>query len=121
MSFAGDFQVRFHCRGAAFDLSPAFQRRERRYLDLPVAERRLSEGSQEQRAQSPCSHVEIVRRRCRSTVAPRLMGIIARIPALKRQWRSVSDKTLEIMRLIGNNNSMNKKTNSKFSLVCDTS
>src|SRR5262245_25273300 len=42
MSFIGDFQVRFPCRGARRDLSPAFQRRERRHLDLSVAERRLS-------------------------------------------------------------------------------
>jgi len=43
-NFIGDFQIRFPCRGAAFDPSPAFQRREKRYLDLPVAERRLNGG-----------------------------------------------------------------------------
>ena len=53
MSFIGDFQIRFPCRGAAIDLSPAFQRRERGHLDLPVAERRLNEGSQEQSEQAP--------------------------------------------------------------------
>src|SRR5215468_8927876 len=87
MSFIGDFQVRFPCRGAAFDLSPALKRRERRHLDHRVAERRLSEGSQEQSEQEPWSHGEIVRRICRSTVAPRLGGIIMRIPALKRRAR----------------------------------
>src|SRR5262245_27879570 len=87
MRFIGDFQVRFPCRGAAFDLSPAFQRRERRHLDLRVAERRLSEGSQEQSEQEPWSHGEIIRRLCRSTVAPRLWGIIMRVPALKRRAR----------------------------------
>jgi|SRR5215831_19233831 len=87
MSFIGDFQVRFPCRGAAFDLSPALKRRERRHLDLRVAERRLSEGSQEQSEQEPWPHGEIVRRLCRSTVAPRLWGIIMRIPAFKRRTR----------------------------------
>jgi hypothetical protein len=48
MNFIGDFQILFPCRGAAIDLSPAFQRREWRHLDFPVAERRLTEGSQEQ-------------------------------------------------------------------------
>src|SRR5262249_38656861 len=85
MSFIGDFQVQFPSRGAAFDLSPAFQRRVRRRLDLPDAERRLSECFQEQSEQEPWSHGEIVRRLCRSTVAPRLWGIIMRIPALKRR------------------------------------
>src|SRR5262245_449988 len=84
MSFIEDFQVRFPCRGAAFDLSPAFQRRERRHLDLRVAERRLNEGSQEQREQ-PWSDAEIVHHLCRSTVAPRLMPISTRFPALKRR------------------------------------
>jgi TonB family protein len=85
MSFIGDFQIRFPCRGAAIELSPAFQRREQGHLALPVAERRLNEGSLEQSEQAPWYHGEIVRRLCRSTVAPRLGEIIMRIPALKRR------------------------------------
>jgi hypothetical protein len=61
MSFIGNFQAQFPSRGAAFDLSPVFQRRERRHLDLSVAERRLTEGSQEQKEQAPVSHKETVR------------------------------------------------------------
>src|SRR5262245_11266534 len=83
MSFIGDFQIRFPRRGAAFEPSPAFQRHGRRNLDLPVAERRLSEDFQEQREQTPLSHREIVRRLRMSTVAPRLWMTIART---RRLW-----------------------------------
>ena len=61
MIFIWDSQVRFPCRRAAFELSPAFQRRERRHLDLQVAERRLSEDSQEQREPTLWSQGETVR------------------------------------------------------------
>src|SRR5262247_1920474 len=85
MRFIGDFQNRFPCRGAAFDLSPAFQRREHRHIDLPVAERRLSGGLKEQREQTPWSSGKVVRHLGCSTVAPRLGRIIAHFPALKRR------------------------------------
>ena len=41
-----DVLFQFLCRGAAFESSPAFQRRELYNLDPPVAERRLSGGFQ---------------------------------------------------------------------------
>ena|SRR5262249_30637570 len=85
MRFTGDLQFRFPRRGAAFELSPAFQRRERRRLDLPVAERRLSKNFQEQSEQMLRSHKESIRPLCQSTVAPRLWLTIARSPALKRR------------------------------------
>src|SRR5262245_13462572 len=108
MRFRGDIQIRFPCRGAAFEPSPAFQRRERRNLDLPVAERRLSEDSYEFRGQTPSSHGEIVRHRSWSTIAPRLWNIIARFPALKRlakfKRRSAAERAWTAAVISGGNN-----------------
>src|SRR5262245_42045634 len=75
--FIVDLQIRFQCRGAVIEPSPAFERRERRHLDSLVAERRLSGGFQG----------EVVRHLGCSTVAPRLGETIARFPALKSRAR----------------------------------
>src|SRR5262252_9526432 len=79
--FIVDFQIRFPCRGAAFE------RWEQRHLDPLVAERRLSGGFQEQRGRTPRSHGEVVHHLGCSTVAPRLGKTIARFPALKSRAR----------------------------------
>src|SRR5262245_12025767 len=74
----------FSCRGAAIEPSPAFQRREqppRSASRGATIERRLSKT----RRASVLLHREIVRRFCWSTVALRLLEIIARFPALKRR------------------------------------
>src|SRR5262245_52477601 len=75
LSFIVNFQNRFLCRRAAFDLSPAFQRRERPY-------RSASRGATVER---PRLRNIFVPKNLDSTVAPRLWGIIARYPALKRR------------------------------------
>jgi TonB family protein len=85
MSFIGDFQVQFPSRGAAFELSPAFQRRVRRHLDLPVAERRLTGKVGERSLRMTKAPALFVTENLRSTVAPRLGWIIAHSPALKRR------------------------------------
>ena len=72
MSFIGDFQIRFPCRGAAIDLSPAFQRRERGHLDLPVAERRLTGKDGERFLHGTKEPARFVQENLRSIVAPRL-------------------------------------------------
>src|SRR5262245_57502111 len=82
MSFIGDFQP---SRGAAFEFSPAFKRRERRHLDLPVAERRLSGKVGERSLRMTKATALFVTQNLLSTVAPRLGWVIARIPAFKRR------------------------------------
>src|SRR5262245_31385647 len=84
MSFIGDFQP---SRGAAFEFSPTFKRRERRRLDLPVAERRLSAKVGERSLRMTKATALFVTQNLLSTVAPRLGWIIALSPALKRRAR----------------------------------
>src|SRR5262245_1004156 len=59
-----------------------FQHGERRSLNPPVAERRLSLSSQEHREQAPWLRREIFHCLPCSTVAPRICEIIALFPAL---------------------------------------
>jgi hypothetical protein len=73
MSFTGDIQLHFPSRGAAFDLSPAFQRRERRHLDLPVAERRLTGKFGERPLRMTKAPALFVPENLRSTVAAATM------------------------------------------------